>query len=84
MDINTVTNISAHKGLQLKKGCPFCKSTKLTLKYKATALEIGTTRMIGWISCKNCGAQGPNITLCGADPLGSLEIMLVEKWENRI
>lgn len=68
----------------LKTKCPFCGEVELSYKYKITVKE-GWDKVVGWVACINCRAQGP-ITVAQGDGAASLNLVKVksiEKWEER-
>ena len=66
------------------KPCPFCGS--LDFDQEATgALEIkGSTHQTGWISCNECGAEGPAVRLTDETPEQNNYQLVRDAWDKRV
>ena len=69
---------------KVKNKCPFCGEHELSYKYKITVMEEWD-KVVGWIACLNCRAQGPIIEAQGnsAASLNLVKVKSIEKWEER-
>lgn len=62
--------------------CPKCNSLKL-YEECTSALEIrGNTYQVGWITCLNCGHDGPSIDLTDETPEQNNYQIVRDAWNK--